>query len=443
MILIHFFLALFYLGLSILFVLYYRTYYINNQDDKFFFATGFFLKIFGATASVIIYLFYYGGGDTVEYFKAGESLLHYLLEYPSQVSDVFLSTDLKHYSANSFISFPEKNNYWYAKSTFIISKIAMILNLFSFNSFYLTSILCSFFSFFCSWKFYKFIVTNSQLNKRHVGYAIFFMPSVVFWGSGLFKDTYTLGGLYLLIIGFVNLFGYFKFKLSNLIYLLIGGYLLLSIRSFFLIAALPFILLWVLSLRYYQIPTLSFRLLLLPVFLIATAISAIVIIQSLTQFFQELSIEKLIDTSKGFQSWHTTLKGSAYSLGEIEYTTNAFISKIPASIVVTFFRPFLWEAGKPIIFLSALQSLFFLYITIYLIFKMKIIYFFKSFFRSPEAIALMGFSLFYGMVAGFTSYNFGALDRYKIPCLSTYILALIFTLDKYKTNHSNRYSTNG
>jgi len=225
--------------------------------------------------------------------------------------------------------------------------------------------------------------------------------------------------------------------------MIIGVYLLYSIRSFFLMSALPFLILWVISLKYSSIPSLTFRTFLMPFFILMTGFSIFLIQKTLVQTFQELSIETLVDTSKGFQSWHTSLKGSAYSLGDIDYSPNALVSKIPASLAVTFFRPFIWEAGKPIIFLSALQSLFFLILTVYMILKMRIIYFFTAFFSSPQAIALMGFSLFYGMVVGFTSYNFGALDRYKIPCLSTYVLALIFTWEKYKTNQLKKYSTNG
>ena len=37
----------------------------------------------------------------------------------------------------------------------------------------------------------------------------------------------------------------------------------------------------------------------------------------------------------------------------------------------------------------------------------------------------LSFSLLYGFVAGFTSYNFGALDRYKIPALPMYMITLV------------------
>lgn len=431
MIVIHFLLGILYLGIPFFFILYYRTYYLENVEDKKIFTLGFILKIIGATSAVMIYLFYYGGGDTVEYFNSGKYLLEYVSENIDQLPTVIFSTDLRDFNEMSFNQFGVRSSYWLSKPTYIISKISLIFNFFTLNSFYLTSILCSYFSFFSSWKLYKFILKYSELNRIHVGYAIFLMPSVVFWGSGLFKDTFTLSGLYLLIVGFVQIFGYNKLKLSNLLYLFIGIYLLYSIRSFFLMAVLPFLIIWVLSLKFYSIPSLTTKFILTPIFIGFIGLSSFFLLKTMSQTFLELSFENLVDKSNGFQGWHTTLKGSAYSLGDIDYSSSGLIGKIPASLNVTFFRPYLWEADKPIILLSAMQSLFFLLATIYVILKMRIIYFFTSFFKAPQAIALMGFSLFYGMIVGFTSYNFGALDRYKIPCLSTYILALIFTLNQY------------
>lgn len=432
--LIHLLLFPFYLVLPIVFVLYYRVYYLKDSTDKFFFLSGFLLKIFGAIAAILIYLFYYDGGDTVSYYDSGVSILNFVKDHPMRLYDILSSDVLTDYSDIDFLPYKNRVLYINSQSTYFVVKIAMILNFFSFNSFFYTSIFCAFFSFFASWKFYIFIKDRLIAYKKQIGYAIFFMPSIIFWGSGLFKDTYTLAGLYFLFIGVVSIFGYKKYSLANLIYLTIGITLLYNIRSFYLLVAFPFIIVWIFSIRFSRITSATLRLIFIPIFIAVIAISGYFIINSLTSNFKELSFENLEQKSKSFQSYHLSLKASAYSLGDIEYTPSGIIRKMPAAINVTFFRPYLWEANKPIIFLSFLQSFAFICLTLYLLIRMKIIYFFTSLFRSPEAISLLGFSLFYGFVAGFTSFNFGALDRYKIPCLSTYIISLIFIYDSYKKN---------
>lgn len=434
---IHFVLAPFLLLFPIILVLYYRTYYISSRTDKYFFVWGFILKIFGATSAVLIYTQYYKGGDTTYYQQTGAVLADYVREYPSKFFRLLFNSHLKDYTDFEFIPYRATGIiYLNEKFSYTISKISMLVNLITFNSFFYTSIICSYFSFFASWNFYKFIVDKIQYYKKPVGYAIFFMPSVIFWGSGLFKDTFSLIGLYLILIGAVNIFGYKKYTLANLIFMIVGYYLLVNIRSFFLIIALPCILVWIFSIRYYSIKNKTLKLLFVPVFIITASVGGYLVIGQLTESIQELSLENLKDRSKGFQDWHSTLKGSAYTIDISDYSTASIIQKMPEAINVTLFRPYLWEVNKPIVFLSAIQSFILLIITLYLLLRMRIIYFFINLFKSPEAITLLGFSLFYAFITGFTSFNFGALDRYKIPCLSPYVLSLIFVLDTYRKSIS-------
>lgn len=429
---IHLLLFPFFIILPIVFVLYFRVYYLRDSNDKFFFLSGFLLKMFGAISAVLIYRFYYDGGDTVSYHASGVSMLNFIKDYPLKFLDILFYDSLQDYADTDFLRYRPGILYLNNRATYFIVKISMILNFFAFNSFVYVSLLCSYFSFFASWKFYLFIKDKIPDYSRQVGFAIFFMPSIVFWGSGLFKDTFTLAGLYFLFIGVVSIFGYKKYTMANVLYFIFGIVFLFNIRSFFLLVTLPFIALWIFGLRFSSIKSSTLKLFFVPIFLVVVSVSGYGIVSSLTQNFQELSLENLEQKSKSFQSYHLSLKASAYSLGDIEYTTPGIIKKIPAAINVTLFRPYLWEANKPIIFLSFLQSFMFMCITLYLMIRMKIIYFFVALVKSPEALSLMGFSLIYAFVTGFTSFNFGALDRYKIPCLSTFIIALIFAFESYK-----------
>jgi len=417
--------------LPIILVLYYRVYYIESDGDKFFFLWGFLLKMFGAISAIIIYTQYYESGDTTYYFDSGVALADFSRNYPSKMIEALSQYRYIDYMDFDFLPYLNKIVYRSDPYTITVVKITAILNLLTNDSFLYTSLLCSYISFFAAWKFYKLINQRITRFQKQIGYAIFFMPSAVFWGSGLFKDTFTLAGLFLFYVGSINILAYRKITLSNIVLGIIGFLLMMKIRSFFLLVSLPFMAIWVISVRYSNISSSTVKMLFIPFFSGAFFGGGYFILSSLTSTFEELKIENLQDRTKGFQSWHTTLKGSAYSIGETNFTPLGIAQKIPAAINVTLFRPYITEATKPIIFLSFLQSFAFILITIYVILRMKVIYFFVHIFRSPEGFSLLGFSFFYAFIVGFTSYNFGALDRYKIPCLSTYIIALIFIFESY------------
>jgi hypothetical protein len=423
--LIDFFLTPLYLIISFLILIVIKKRFIEDETDKYFIIKGFYLKLLGGFAAGLIYVFYYNGGDTIFYFDATKLISNYLADNPFDFIYIFSSSNLKDSDNFDILKLINQNAYLRETSTYTVVKICALFNLFCFNSFFATIIFCASFSFLCSWNFYKAIGALYPNIKKKIGYAIFFMPSAIFWGSGIFKDTFTLGAICLLLYSFIYLFIIRKFSIVLFLSFILSLYLLKNIRSFFLITILPFLVFWVFQHNYNRIKNFGLKMVMAPIFIVILVGFVGVGTQLLNNYFVELDAEKFQDKLMGFQGWHTTLKGSAYSLGKMEYTTLGYLKKFPAAVNVTFFRPYITEVNKPIIFLSFLQGLFFTFFTIYIIFRYNFIRFFGQLFKSYDAIALLGFSLFFGFITGLTSYNFGALDRYKIPCLSTYIISLL------------------
>ena len=137
-----------------------------------------------------------------------------------------------------------------------------------------------------------------------------------------------------------------------------------------------------------------------------------------------LSKSALTSKAQEFQEWHGSLGGSSYDLGIKDFGTSSLIQAIPLGINVAFFRPYIWEAHSFFQYLTAFQSLFFLYYTVRTLFRCGFSFFFILT-RDPIMLFTLSFGLLYGFVAGFTSYNFGALDRYKIPALPMYMITLV------------------
>jgi hypothetical protein len=109
------------------------------------------------------------------------------------------------------------------------------------------------------------------------------------------------------------------------------------------------------------------------------------------------------------------------------------LKKFPAAIVVTFFRPFPWEVKKIIVLLSAFEAIVFLCLTVWVIvFRLRIL---KNVVRDPNLLFFAVYSLIFGFAVGISSYNFGALSRYKIPCLPFYAAFLAVLLCSKSTSH--------
>lgn len=85
--------------------------------------------------------------------------------------------------------------------------------------------------------------------------------------------------------------------------------------------------------------------------------------------------------------------------------------------------------------LSALESLAFVWITLYVLYKArgKII----STLKNPEVAFCLIFSIVFAFSVGISTYNFGTLSRYKIPLIPFYLIGLGLI---YYLNNERKFS---
>ena len=147
------------------------------------------------------------------------------------------------------------------------------------------------------------------------------------------------------------------------------------------------------------------------------------------------SLENVATTSKNTSTyiyWISGDEGSAYSLGDFSPTIGGMLSKFPLAVNVTLFRPYLWEAKKIIVLLSSLEAILILFITLKVLFIVGPTKAWKTISDDPTIQFCLIFSLIFAFAVGISSYNFGALSRYKIPCLPFYVLAVLLVYYKNK-----------
>ena len=129
--------------------------------------------------------------------------------------------------------------------------------------------------------------------------------------------------------------------------------------------------------------------------------------------------------------------GSTFSLGVTFDGSNLSLIKMaPAVIIATLFRPFLWESKKVSTLLSSLESLAFMFFTLFVFFKSPRL-FFRNIFKDPMILFCFFFSILFALFVGATTLNFGTLVRYKIPCMPFYLIALFIIQDRTRKIKNN------
>ncbi|MBN4073019.1 hypothetical protein JYT74_03150, partial [Crocinitomix catalasitica] len=409
----------------------------SREDQKLYkyYLPAFYLKIVGGVAFALIYIYYYGFGDTFLYHRGAMVLSDVLANDPGTYLSLLLSEgrnfapDLRQYA--------EQIQYSGTYEEWFMVKILSPIEFISFKSYLVVTLFTSILSFWGAWKLFRVFADILKTRIFLAFFAAFLIPSVVFWGGGVLKDTVTLATLNYII--YVLYFSFFKknFSFVALAKIVVAAYVIIGLKAYIFIALIPgLVFAFYLQFRK-SIDSIVIRIIVGPILFAGLTIGAFMFLQNVATQSEKYDVEKLESRVVGFHTWHRDVGGSTYDLGEIEYTTGGVASKIPAGLNVTFFRPYVWEAGNPVVFISSLESLSFLLLFLYVLYKTNLT-FFKRLSTEPILYGLFFYCLIFGFAIGFTSYNFGALIRYKIPIFALSVFILFYIIDTTKVKSTDK-----
>ena len=402
----------------------------KTEIEREFYTKALMIKLFGVTFFAFIYEFYYRGGDTMGFYAWSTKFVDFFFNEPTSALEFLFTNDIEafykfkyNYYANGYGYILKYNS---RETSFI--KISSVVNVFALNSYISTSYLFALFSFLGNWLLYKVFISYYPKIKTHLAWATLYVPSVAFWGSGILKDTLTFGALGFLIYAVYKIFIHKNKVIRNVFILIISIYLIMILKAYIFLAFLPSGVLWIFNEQKEKIKSKALRAILTPVFIVMIAFTLIGLAFIVGESAGRFSISNLEQTTKDFQGWHAVASknGSGYTINSNGTSFSGLVSAFPESVIVTYFRPFLWESGSIVVLMGALESLFFLlfFLKVF-IYKGKIFIYFKAIISKPILQMSFIFILLFGFVVGFTSFNFGALARYKIPSMPIFAAFLV------------------
>ena len=400
--------------------------WVSDQYTSRYFLPGLSVKIVGAVAVGLIYQFYYSGGDTFNYYHDVGFVWKAFLESPVSAFKLIFGPNT--YSPDTF-NYASRMWYFRDSHSYGVVRFAGFFSLFSFNVYTVIACMFAVLSFSGLWVMYQTFYKLYPHLYKQLAWAVLFIPSVFFWGSGLLKDTLTLAAVGWATFAVYKLFFRREWILLFSTILFLSCWLIYSIKIYILLCFLPSVILWVFLTRVKKIRSMAFKIILTPiVLLIATGLGYLAIIK-IGEASARYNLETLSYTAEATARWLTFVSeeqgGSMYTLGDFDYSPAGMLRKLPLAINVTLFRPYLWEVKNPVMLLSALESLAALVLTLYVFYKRGVKNTFRAIGANPFLLFCLLFSLSFAFAVGIVTYNFGSLVRYKIPMLPFYAAALV------------------
>ena len=422
-----FFLLPAYFGLILIIALLARNATLRGSPLRKYFLPGLLVKLIGGLGVMLVYGFYYKSGDTFYYYRdsqtfnfslrEGFDLYFTLLRLPAGI--ITPAT----YDYTRWLAFFHEPSGWMA------DKVYGIISIFSFHSYPIMSIVISALAFTGVWSLYVTFVDMYPNLYKQFAFCILFVPSVFFWGSGVLKDSITFGCLGWVTSSSYNIFFRRRKIFSSILMLVFTGYLALKVKPYIIMSFLPALLFWTFLSYRSKIQNQFLRVISGPAIVMISVVFGFLLIKQLGDEFSQFSLENVMTTAQTYQQWHSFLanndNASGYSLGNVSGTWQSVLRAFPLAVNVTLFRPYLWEAHSAIMLLSAMENVFILGFTLYILWKNGVRRVFRAIRKNPTVFFCFFFAILFAFCVGFTAYNFGALVRYKIPCIPFYLVALV------------------
>ena len=406
----------------------------ENPEYKFF-ILGLIFKIIGVFAFCLIYVFYYDGGDTTNYFFGAKAVTNILFQDYEKGIPILFNFDSH---LNSYSSFNLSTGYpphymWKDDKTFIISRLCVPFYIIGFGSFPITSIFTALFSYLGVWRIFRLFNNLYPGYSKIFAYLILFLPTLIFWGGGIMKDSFVLGATCWITYNFYKILIVRKKIVWNTIFFVINIFLIINIKPYVLISLLPGMLFWLNNAYLKNINSTIGKLFIFPILLIFVVFIGYQSFSNLSSLMGVYGdVDSAIQQAQVIQEdllREDQYGGNNYKIGAFDGSVISLFSVAPLAIFTALFRPLLWEVGSPTMLFSAIENSIMLIFTIVILIRTSPIGLLRILWAEPFLLYCFIFSIFFAFGVGIAGTNFGALVRYKTP-LVPFFFSMIYLVYK-------------
>ena len=401
---------------------------LKEHPEYKFYVWGMFAKLVGGVAFSMIYFYYYNGGDTIAYFYSAVALRNLAFIDILQFFDVlFGESTIERWSLFTYETGRPYLWLYFDHRTFFVVRLISPIVLLTFNSYLITTLLIASFSYLGAWSCYRTFCSYFPQIRGQLATAFLFMPSVLFWGSGIMKDTITFTAVCWWIHAVDEVFFKRQGQVKNSVIIVLSALMMIVVKPYIFMVLFPVSLLWILYFRIVGIRNVLIKFVLLPFMVVMLIGLSFFVLDRLGEHFDKFALDSALETIRVTQAdmVRTDVYGAnAFDIGTIENSWSSVFSKFPLAVNAALFRPYIWEARSVVVALSGLENFWVLLVTVFTLLRVGPVFLFRSMGGNPILLMCLTFAFLFAFVVGVTTPNFGALVRFKIPMVPFYIGAL-------------------
>jgi hypothetical protein len=401
--------SFFHIGL--LFYLFQGIWKNEKTSLRIFFWPALVLKLTAGICLGLLYKYYYTIGDTFTYFEDGIKLSQLARTDILQYIQFLWSGDI------SFLGGVELQ-YQQPRALFF-SKITSVFCLITVNNYWIIALYFSAIAFVSVWSLTKKIASLSSSAENAAVIGFLFFPSVVFWSSGLIKESLAMACLFFLSFIFLKVWMREKIDVGMWVLVIFSIWILWNLKYYYLAVFMPVVLTAVVVkfiVSYLKVESMFLKIILwCAVFFFPVCLMSILH----PNFYPNVLMEVIVSNYNIFQS--ISAPEDLIHYGALEPTPISLLKNAPLALFSGFFRPFITEVHNPLQVFSALENLILLFFLGSAILGVKKII--TTRYRML-LFSIVAYSMVLCIFLALSTPNFGTLSRYRVGFLPFLVFLL-------------------
>lgn len=440
---------------SLLYILFLYLYFARRKNimikahpEYKYYLWSLMAKIMSGMLFSLIYFYHYKGGDTLGYFYSAVAMRNMAFTDPGIYWDQMMgSNTLADWSVYTAETAKPYKYLFFDERTFLVIRLVSLFAIFTFKSYLISTLLITSASFFGIWACYRTFVSYYPQLAGKLATAFLFMPSPLFWGSAILKDTFTFSAVCWWVHAVDEVFFKRRKPFANTVIIILSGIIMVVIKPYIFMVLFPATLLWLFYFRLVRVRNFMIKFVLLPAMGVGLVGLSIFVLSRMSNLLDKFALEEALVTIQVTQadlSNATSYGANSFDLGEFDGTWTGVVSKFPAAVNAALFRPYLWESSSWVMVMSGLENAWVLVLTVLALVRAGPRFFLRCMGGIPLLLMAVTFALLFAFTVGVTTPNFGALVRFKIPLVpfyisTMYIIVYLAKLKRERENHGLRF----
>jgi hypothetical protein len=387
----------------------------TNRNDPWVISALLF-KIASGIVLGIVYKYYYEGGDTLQYFKDAGILAGHLIENPSTLPDILFNT-LNITDISRHISYADQPR------ALFFTKIVFVFYLISGGNYWLIGAYLSIISFYCTYIFVGELTIRFRDVRVPAMVSFYFLPSFVFWTSGLLKESLAIGALLILITVCLKMLRLQEFRrISHWMVIIIASAFLWELKYFYAAVALPVLFtlcMYEFISTFKKIPRVAMVL----IFAVAIVVAS--------QLHYNLNFSHVAEVvHQNYLMAVERSDGGTIHYFQFDGSISSYIINLPLAVLYGLFRPTAFEAGNVFQLFAGIENSIVIVLSLFAVWGVR-----KNNIRVHNSyfMGLVVYILCLDVFLAFSTPNFGTLSRYKVAYWPFFVMLVLMALKENPT----------